>query len=346
MKLEPFHQGKLVTALFRLRVPYGCAPLLIFVAYWLIPLLFLIASPGPSTANAAFTEVNIYLQDRTHLIFASLISLGALPLYLIVSKTSPVVRHTLRVVKGQTDHAHWQAKYRKYQTAAFSRWLAAGCSVLGLLVFAILLSRVFDGQYHAWWGHISHGSAGLYFALIAALMVFSATWSLFVVAAVSVVISHIARCKFSYEPLRADGCNGLRPVGFLIMMMWGYSLLAAAAVYIVFSRGYLRLEENPAIWFVSLMASVCLPLVAVLPLVSVTGAIHNARELYLREIERCSRDQSPCSSPDIEKLNQLLEIRQSVTRGNIFPFRNQTVLLFTALNLVQVTLSARELLPG
>ena len=346
MMLEPFHKGRVLRLLLGLRVPFPVVPPLTFLAYWGIPLLVLIASQGSDLSNSR-AELLLYLRDSTHLIYSALISLGALPVYAVLKKTSPVVRHTLRVVRGKADHSQWMAKYRAYQTAAFSRWLVVACGALGVIVFIVLVSRVYDDQYRSWWGHSSHGLAGLYFAFVAAQMVFWATWSLFVVAAVSLVISHIARCKFTYEPLRADGCNGLRPVGLLIMMMWAYSLLAALAIYVVFSRGYLRLEENPVIWFISLAASICLPLVAVLPLVSVTAAIRRARELYLLDLERLSKGREPLrSSGDVDELNRLLEVRSCILRGNIFPFRNQAVLVFSILNVAQATLSARELLPN
>lgn len=347
MTLEPFHKGRLLRLLLGLHVPYAVLPPAIFLGYWGIPLVLLVSSQGREVTTAGRTEALLYLNDYTHLIYSLLISLGALPVYVVLKKTSPVVRHTLRVVRGKTDHSQWMAKYRAYQTAAFSQWLVGACAALALVVFLVFLSRIYDDQYRGWWGHRSHGVAGLYFAFAAAQMVFWATWLLLVVAAVSLVISHIARCKFSYEPLRADGCNGLRPVGLLIMTMWAYSLLAALAIYVVFSRGYLRLEENPVIWFISLTASICLPLVAVLPLASVTAAIRRARELYLLDLERLSKGRdTPRSVSDLEELNRLLEVRNCILKGNIFPFRNQAVLAFSILNVAQVTLSARELLPN
>jgi hypothetical protein len=346
MKLEPFHQGRLLQRLLALHVPYALLPPLIFLGYWVTPLLALIASQGLRFMTAGQAEAVLYLKDYTHLTYSLLISAGGLPVYVVLRKTSPVVRHTLRIVRGNSDQAYWMAKYRAYQSFAFNNWVVAACGALALAVFMVLLLRVYDDQYRGWWGHRSHGIAGLYFGFAAALMVFWATWTLLMVAAVSLVISHISRCKFSYEPLRADGCNGLRPVGLLIMIMWAYSLLAALAIYVVFSRGYLKLEENPVIWFISLTASICLPLVAILPLVSVTAAIRRARELYLLDIERLSKKRKvPASPRELDTLNNLMEVRKTVLKGNIFPFRNQAVLVFSILNIAQVILSTREILP-
>lgn len=336
----------MVRRLLRIPVRLPFIPVLVFFAYWIVPLIILLAGEATRSRAALLEMVLLYGSDLTHLIYAVLISLGALPVYLVLKKTSPVIRHTLRVVKGRTDHSKWKERYRAYQNAAFSRWLIFGCGLLALSISVLLIYRTFDDRYIQWWGHSSHGYAGIYTALIVSQMVFWGTWSFFVLAAVSLVISHIARCKLDYEPLRADGCNGLRPVGFLIMMMWSYSLLAATAVYVVFSRGYLDLETNIGIWFISLSASLCLPLVAVLPLLSVTAAIRKARERYLIDIEKLAKGSGPPrSSRDIDKLTRFLELRDSIFRGNIFPFRNKAVFAFTILNIVQVGFSIREFLP-
>lgn len=345
MSPEPFHQGRIVDALMRIPVPYKLVPVSVFAFYWMIPGLILLF--GALLRRELITSAAVsYVSDTTHLIFSLLISLGSLPVYFILKKTSPVVRHTLRIVRGQADHAIWKAKYRAYQAAVFNRWLGMACAGLSLAVFAVFMNRIFDDSYQAWWGHISHGWAGIYFAIIAAQMVLWGTWSFFIAAAVSLVISHIGRCRFSYEPLRADGCNGLRPVGLLIMVMWAYSLMAGVAIFVVFSQGYLDLENNLSIWFISLSASLCLPLVAILPLLSVTSAIRHARERYLLDIERLSKDFSPARSPkEVEKLGQVIDLAETIKKANVFPFRSRAVLIFSLLNIIQITLSARELLP-
>jgi hypothetical protein len=343
--LEPFHQGRLVRILLRFPIRYPVIPIVIFGSYWLIPLAILAASASPDGTLSVLKVSTSYVQDLTHFIYAALISLGAVPVYIILRKTSPIIRHTLQIVKGETDYAQWRSKYGRYQNAAFSWLLVIACAGLALAVFLILLSRALDDQYSYWWGHISNGYAGIYVALIASQMVFWGTWSFFIVTAVSLIISHIARCRLDYQPLRADGCNGLRPLGFLIMLMWAYSLLAAAAIYVVFSRGYLDLELNPGIWFISLVGSLCLPLVAILPLFSVTVAITKARDHYLLDLEALSRSSAtPKKMRDVEKLNRFLEVRELIVRSNSLPFRNRAVVLFSILNLLQVGLAAREFL--
>lgn len=323
-------------------------PLYIFLFYWGAPLAILAATAtirGDDRLGAARAAVSGYASDRTHLVYSVLVSLGGLAVYFILKKTSPVIRHTLRIVKGEAAHVEWRDKFRSYQSAAFSRWFVLLCAIVAISTFALLVAKALDPHYLSWWGHISKGYAGIYFAFAASQMVFWGTWSLFIIGAVSLIISHIGRCNFRYEPLRADGCNGLRPIGLLIMVMWSYSLLTSLAIYIVFSRGYLDLEDNVAIWSICLAASVCIPLVAVLPLISVTAAIRRAREKYLREIEQLAQDYDrPRSKQQIERFNTLLEIRQTVLHGNIFPFRNQTVVLFSFLNVVQFLFSARELI--
>lgn len=348
MTLEPFHQGQIVSWLVRSGVRYKLAPFFIFSFYWGAPLALLVIwtlARSNDPFGGAASAVQAYLRDQTHLIYSVLVSLGGMAVYFVLKKTSPVIRHTLRIVKGRTDHIEWRTKFRFYQSAAFSKWIVLICGVVSISTFVILVTRIFDPRYHFWWGHISNGYSGLYFAVAASQMVFWGTWSLFVIGAVSLIISHIGRCRFRYEPLRADGCNGLRPIGLLIMVMWAYALLTSLSIYLVFSRGYLDLEDNVAIWFISLTGSVCIPLVAILPLISVTRAIRRARERYLHEIEQLSQAfKQPQSRRDIDQLNALLEVRQSVLQGNIFPFRNQAVVLFSFLNLAQILFSARELI--
>lgn len=348
MTLEPFHQGRIVNALVRSGVRYRTVPFYVFSFYWGAPLVILAATAlirAEDPLNGLGVAVFSYAADRTHLAYSVLISLGGLAVYFILKKTSPVIRHTLRIVQGQAAHEEWRHKFRSYQSAAFSKWFVFICAIVAASTFGILVMKSLDPRYASWWGHISKGYAGLYFALAASQMVFWGTWSLFIIGAVSLIISHIGRCKFRYEPLRADGCNGLRPIGLLIMVMWSYSLLTSLAIFVVFSRGYLDLEDNVAIWSICLAASVCIPLVAILPLISVTTAIRRAREKYLKEIELLAQAYvRPRSKPDIDRFNTLLEIRQSILHGNIFPFRNQTVVLFSFLNLVQFLFSARELI--
>jgi hypothetical protein len=345
MTLEPFHQGWAVKVLMGLRVRYRYVPLIIFGVYWLAPLLVLMASLTTRSASAAEATLRLYIEDWTHLFYSLLISVGGVPAYAIVRLTGPVVRHTLRITRGRTDYRHWKAKYRTYQSAAFSTTLMLACGVLTALVLAVLISRVFDARYSGWWGHISHGYGGIYFCLAVSQMVFWGAWSFFVVGAVSLVLSHIAECKFYYDPLRADGCNGLRPVGLLIMLMWAYSLIAAMGIYVLFSRGYLGIERYPVIWVIAVTVSICLPLVAISPLISVTSAIRRSKELYLLELQQlAARATPPKCWRDVEHLSQLLDVRSVVSRGNIFPFRNQTVLFFSVINAIQLLLSTKQFL--
>jgi len=217
--------------------------------------------------------------------------------------------------------------------------------VLSILVLVALVTRVYDFHYHLWWGSIAHGYGGIAFAIVASQMVFWGLWSFIVVSAVSLVLSQIGHCPLTYQPLRADGCNGLRPLGFLIMLIWCYAISVAGCIYVLFSRGYLRLEVNPVIWVIGLTASICLPLIAILPLLSVTAAIKRARHHYLRSIEALAHARrSPATLAEAEELHKLLDLRKAVAQGNVFPFGPQTIAAFSCLSLLQDAASVSELL--
>jgi hypothetical protein len=349
MKVRRFHNKFAIRSILDIN-PYFM-PVLVFGAYWGVTLLLLLVSGynSESKQGGLFLHfiklLTLYFNDVTHFVFSIIISISTLPISLILNKSRSVVKHTTNCLALESDQELFIARYNKCFEIAYSWPVIVFCLTLATSAFLIVVIKATNDTYVYWWGHLSHGISGFYFAFISSQMVFWGALSFFVIGAQSNVFFYIRQLKLKYKPLNVDGCNGLRPLGFLILLMWTYSLCVAIAIYIVFTQGYLGLENNPIIWTLAILASINIPIIAIAPLFSATRAVHAAKELHLQRIERSlHRHGLDGQAHQHDHLNVLLDIRRKVLEENIFPFNSRAFIIFASLNAVQFAASVRELL--
>jgi hypothetical protein len=318
-------------------------PMLVFSAYYLVPLVLCLAQDLRFAGLARFDiefapkSTSLYLADTVHLAFSVLVSFALIPFHNIVACMGKVVRHIRRRLGA--EGAQWEKTYfRNRSLVLHPKWIVPTI-IFAIATFAILYSRAHDPEFESWWGSSARGYAGLYFAFIASQMVFWGTIAFLTVGAYSLTISSLDRFNLAFEPFRPDDCCNLRPVGLIILNMWVFSLAMAVAVYIVFKQGYLELERNPAIWALAIFATILVPLIALIPIWRTATAIENARDRYVGALGArfVQKEQSGSGFGD------RLEIVSRLNSYHTLPFRGRTLTLLAILNAIQVLSSFREL---
>jgi hypothetical protein len=306
---------------------YICVPLVVFTFYYIAPYLIFFSKNG-------FTESRIYFYDQVHFVFSLVISSATIPLASIYRNIGLSVIQTRRALVESSAH-DWETDYFKYRSISLSIWIFLICGFLSCLTVVILLDRVTNFEYSSWWGNLKYGYAGYYFVFAASQMVFWGAWAILSITAFSVHIARISKYKIDYSPAHHDNSGGLRPLGFILLLIWWYSLSVASAVYIVFSQGYLGIEKNYAIWILAITVSICVPLIGVLPLIRIMKSIDRAKETYIRGIT--------INKDDPQDLILFIQLREAVLKSGVIPFKARAFFALVIFNGMQLLASMSEL---
>ena len=296
-----------------------------------------------------------YLTDKTHFLFAVIISIGAalathvvrlFDVTMIELRDDGIPRAGDEVLSGS---------YKYYRGLATHRRFRALSMLLALATLAIFLYITRADGYTYWWGSSKFGYAGYFFSVIAALMVYWGSRAIILIGLGSIMIARIVRFPLILRPYHADGCNGLSPMGRQIILMWMFALSLAFAIYVTLSIGYLGIEKTAVIWIIALLASLTIPALAILPLISALSSIREAQKTRLANFETLlhglldqAEQHALQSDPDatgecVEKLKNLQEAQAIILSANVWPFNPKALVGILIVNTVQITLTANEL---
>lgn len=302
---------------------------------------------GAKTDNSQF-----YLLDRSHFLFSVLTGLGAAVAVSILRRlgSAPAALYRRGLPVADADFLS--------RNEAFFR--ALGNHPLGRIASLILASGVFlvffyfyrNPGYHYWWGSDIHGRAGLVLAAVEFVMVYFATQSVFLILAGAAMIAGMFQKGVELRPFLADRCNGLGPIGNLILMLWLIALIGAMAVYVTMGLGYLGIERMPIAWALALVATLVIPFVAIVPLVATVRATLRARDAQLRRIEdrldeRYAKAIAPQAASDNasdggDDFGQLKEIYEFLCDLNIWPFNPRALTVIILAYALQAYATIRE----
>ena len=306
-------------------------------------------------ASAAEAQPLGYLTDKTHFLFAIIISIGAGFATHVVRRFNATI---IELRDGDIPHANDEELstiYRYYRgLTAYLRFRAISL-LLALATLWIFLYIIRSDRYTYWWGSNQFGYTGYFFSVIVALMVYWGSRFIVLIGLGSIMISRLMRFPLILRPYHPDGCNGLTPMGRQIVFLWLFALSLAFAIYVTLSIGYLGIEKTAVVWIIALLCSLAIPALAILPLLSALSSIGRARkarlanfEILLHDLLDRAEQSALCCDHDaaeryVKKLKNVQEAQAIILSANVWPFNPKALVGILIVNMVQITLTAHEL---
>ena len=280
-----------------------------FVAYWCIPMIstvcdgtFISESMGNNIQkylpvfydkSASFkcskgdlgVEDITYFRDISHHLFTICISLGAMFACLIVKNVNPALNKMVNDGIFSDQLSLFRCKVRWFnllQRKSFFYMVPALFSVLSYLFFLGLYEAKITEN---WWGNCAHGNSGLLFSYIILWMVFFGVYFVLHIAISSLMLGRIMEIDISLRPFHEDGCNGLEPLGVIVVYLWGFAICLAGAVFVALRFGYLGIENQIFTWLIALLGVLCIPMIAVYPLYKSIQAVYKYRRYKLARLD-------------------------------------------------------------
>lgn len=178
------------------------------------------------------------------------------------------------------------------QEVARANRLLRSWPVRGLLLLvatplaAFMVGRALDPEFAGWWGQISHGVAGLVFAIAAWALMFFGGLYLFFLAVGLHTLTRLFRHPVTMRPFHPDECNGFGEFGTYLLTLAGLAVLIGGAIWITFWGGYLGVELLVLTWIGGLIGIAFIPVIVILPLARLTMQIGAARDRRVAGVER------------------------------------------------------------
>lgn len=296
-----------------------------------------------------------YLEDGTHFLFSAIISVGAVIAVETIKRFNCTVAALNRDGIPFVDPKEVLGIYSAYRQAAF-RWSNMGfCGVFSLCIFVLAYRLHLSADTASWWGNHGYGVAGAVFAAMASLMVFGMLGGAIIMVYGSLMLARLMTLPVELRPFHRDNCNGLAPLGRQIMLLWSNALLGGLAIYVTLRLGYVGIERSPFVWVLALCGTIAIPTIAIVPLYASLRAVRKAQGVKLDRLggfldRSLAQSEVAIGNDDLAKAGEtieglgkvqgLFEIYRTV---NVWPFNPKALTLIVCLNLVQVALTAKEI---
>lgn len=295
-----------------------------------------------------------YLNDMTHLAFTLVISIGALSAMLTMKNFNLTVLRLLR-----EDTPAWNLRftgyvYRRFRDKAFRRRYILLCAVMGALASILFSYLCMSAKYEYWWGSGKNGIAGFAFAAIVGAMVFSGLWVALLLVFGSLMLARLLKSPLPLRPFHRDGCNGLSPLGRQIFLLWCSALCGGMAIVVALYFGYLDIQKNPLVWLLAVIGTVCIPVLAVIPLYAALRAIRRTQDVSLEHLgsilnhnlsiaDLAVRNKDFATADKaIADLNELKGIFDIIKSANVWPFNPKALTFIVVINGIQIALTLKQ----
>jgi hypothetical protein len=297
-----------------------------------------------------------YLTDLTHLLFAIVVSCGAWLGTETLKNFDRVVKKLSADKVSRAGPAAVSRIYRRYRQLAFATrniWLCVAIAVCAASFFVYLH---FSAQYAFWWGNRLHGAAGLAFAVMVGAMVFAVVWGSLLLVFGSLMLARVISLPIDLRPFHPDGCNGLAPLGKQIFLLWSNAMVGGLAIYVTLRFGYLGVEHTPVAWILAIIGTVVIPAIAVVPLFASLRAVKMVQQKYLRHLgaflnERLQQADAAIQNAKLDEANKFIGQLENAKKlfeiyktANVWPFNTRALTLIVLINVVQIVLTAKQLL--
>ena len=351
----------------------------VFVGYWGIPLTFAaidgtllsrswllsassrIVVGGDLVRSVAAAQVIehglAYLQDGSHLAFAALLALGAAIGTLTLKALLPTIDYLRTLDIPNEGEAQHMRLYAAHQRAANSWALKVASLLLAAVAGLTFLGFYTNQELASWWGSAQHGRAGLVLAIVETAMVYFGVRGMASLGVASLLLTRMLRTNVTLRPFHPDGCNGLAPLGRLIVLLWLFAIAVGGEVTVALKLGYLGIEQFVITWVLATVSMFVIPLIAIFPLSSSLRSLHKARFSELEKLEpvldECYRElttatshgHSQLASAAVSRLNELRGVHEMLTAVNVWPFNPRALALVVSAYALQLVLTLKDLLP-
>ena len=282
-------------------------------------------------ANQAINNGVSYFDDISHHVFTLALVGGAVFISLFIRKINTALK-TLRITNilcGDGRESEVIERYSKHIGKIYFYLLPM---IFSAYAFSFFMDIYYSNETQLWWGNVRYGYGGLLFSLIIFSMVFAGTYYIQYVLLASTMLGKLMSNDIAPELFHEDGCNGLEPLGVLIVYLWGFAISLALAVYVTVHFGYLGLEARAFVWIIALFATFSIPFVAIYPLFMSLRSMYRyrrtklkmAKTLLLRElsqIEKSVEEEGGVGSlTQLEGFEKLAILYESIHGINLWPF--------------------------
>jgi hypothetical protein len=378
------HNYLLDFLLYRLKAPAAVLPIAVALSYWGVPFLLSLFDgttisaatarqiattfaglPSPEFVKSLASEFARhqklsgsnalpYLNDTTHLAFTLVISIGALSAILTMKNFNLTVLRLLR-----EDTPAWNVRftgyvYRHFRDKAFRKRYIPVCAALGVLSSILFSYLCLSPNYGYWWGSGKNGIAGHVFVAIVGIMVFSGLWIALLLVFGSLMLARLLKAPLPLRPFHRDGCNGLSPLGAQIFLLWCSALCGGMAIVVAVYFGYLDIQKNPLVWLLAVIGTMCIPVLAVIPLYAALRAIRRTQDVSLEHLgsilnHNLSVADLAVQNKDfatadkaVHDLNELKGIFDIIRSVNVWPFNPKALTFIVVINGIQIALTMKQ----
>lgn len=332
--------------------------LLVFIIYWLVPLLisyFGFTSKPENDLGLEEFLIKYYLTDKTHLYFAIVISIasviGILSLYKIpwsikILSSEGVIDNSEQKILEEYN------KNRKVANSIITKIVSLIMMVLAGYVFYRFYSLP---KFNYWWGNIEFSKANIYFTLVIAAMIYYGTQFTFMFIMNSNLLIKLIKYGLKPRLFHHDGSNGLSPLGTMIILKWLVAICMITGAFIVVFFGYMGLERSLITQLVIAIFTFTIPVIAILPLVKALNQISEIKKEKLKKFgsilnDNLNKIENQVSSNDLENdkayINNFLEVYQiytTVNEINVFPFNPKALASVIVIYSFQIALTIYQL---
>ena len=325
--------------------PILCSALF-FGIYWIGPAFLLIIDNVVSTSNDVFIDVvKLYAGDLTHLLFALVVSFGSF-----------FAARMCGIINSNEDKIVCRDEFKNEttRTTLIFQKISNGflINIIALVICSFSASVVIDIilTEENWWG-VTDGfvnSSGVLFVINTSAMIFIGI-SVFLQISLRSILSSVLAVKFIHiDFFHADGCNGQKKVGSLIMHGWALSITCVSSIFILYYMGYLGIEKSVVSAVISFVLIFAIPMISILPLAAIVRSVNEEKTSAINKINNKSRI--------IEKLNgnnkikshldvgEYFAIRSYVESANIWPFNLKAISIAVIAYILQSVLVFDQLI--
>ncbi|MDB5282171.1 MAG: hypothetical protein JWO06_1246 [Bacteroidota bacterium] len=331
---------------------------IIFAGYWFLPLLVgCICSVHTigDTMKDIHEFGHLYLSDHTHLFFSLTVSAGGMLCLIILNKipTSISILINEEVLTAPSETI--KSLYLQERKNAHTLFLQL-CSALLVIPTGFAFFKFFYlPKYSFWWGNSAHGYQGIYFMLIAMLMVYYGTRVLVLLSFNTKFLYDVLKLGIKPKIFHSDNSNGLSALGNIIILKWLLAICIILAILILLFFGYLNFENTIETKILVSICSLAIPIIAILPLLKSLREISKTQKERLKIFgkflnEKLDSIQTLLIQGDIanvedqvKNFNEMQQVFNTIAKMNVFPFNPRALAFVIFIYAFQIGLTIYQL---
>lgn len=348
--------------------------ILSFCIYYVVPLL--LAGFGgvlipPTVAATQFEPLGLevlgkwlsraegvdlyYLTDIVHLIMSITLLVGSTLLLFALERYKVMISYFIKSKQLSASSEVIKNELKQARNLYKNPIIRSLLLFVGLGLAAFMFSQVNNENLTNWWGHISHGYAGVFFtSMVWAMIFYGGSWVLLLALGLR-AFARILRFPVKLRPFHPDGCNGFGKFGNYLLLLFFLSLTIAATVWLCLWQGYLGVENLFITWLAGALGLLSIPLILISPLVRCTLQISRARNDRLNKFKKTlgielenleekvlQADESTSFEDDLKRIKDCHSSAKELYPSNVFPFKPKIAGTVSIGYIVQVVLFILE----